>query len=153
MEKQQTFERRRPGAAVAMLAVLGLMAGAACGGSDGPRAEEPAPAADDSSEQVAMIPENRFIEIQHVFDRRRPFVSRCFSTAIDEGELTDDDRGYVTIGLVITEQGRASNVRVLESNLDSGVLHNCVLGQVRNWEFGSLPRPLEYSYSYQFETL
>jgi hypothetical protein len=137
---------------VAGAAALAL-AGAACGGSDGARAEQPGPAADDSDDRVAMIPEHRFVEIQHTFDRRRPFVSRCFSTAIDEGELTDDDRGYVTVGLVITAQGRASNVRVLESNLDSASLHSCIIGQVSNWEFGALPRALDYSYSYQFETL
>ena len=145
-------ERIRVNGAAAAVAFAVAFVAAACGGSDGPGAEEPAPPSEES-DRVAMVPEHRWVEIQHLFDRRRAMVSRCFSTAIDAGELTDDDRGYVTIMLQIDEQGRAQNARVEESTLDSQHLHGCILDHVRKWEFGSLPRTIEYSYSYQFETL
>jgi hypothetical protein len=150
MKKMHDPWRAARGAAWAVAVAAAV---AACGGKDGGGAREPAAAADEPYEPDVMIPEHRWVEIEHLFERRRPIISRCFSQAIDAGELSDDDTGYLTIGLTITEEGRAVDLEISESTLDSKHLHDCALTRVSEWDFGPLPRSTPYSFSYQLETL
>lgn len=139
----------------APLAFVVLAAGVAggCGGGD-PQPEEPQ-AAEEPGEPTedALIPQRRFVEIRQLFDRRRPATTRCYNAAIAQGELTEEDSGHVTVGMVITEEGRATELEILDAALASETLHECVMARIRQWNFGELPRPLDYSYSYHFETL
>ena len=145
--------KRKTGVGLAAAVALSL---AACGGDGGREAEEPetgggAAAQEPADEGDVLIPEEKFVEIQALFDRKQPIVSRCFPRAVEAGELPEDAVGYVTVGLVITRSGQPTNVRVLETSLQSELLNECVTGRVSKWDFTTLPKDLEYSYTYQFE--
>jgi outer membrane biosynthesis protein TonB len=98
-----------------------------------------------------LIPPEKLDEIKAQFDRKRDLVSRCYPQAIEAGELAKDAKGYVTVGVTIQPDGSARAVKVLEATLASQKLTSCVLDHVKRWTFTTLPRPLDYSYTYSFE--
>jgi hypothetical protein len=132
---------------------LGL---AACGGKDKP-AESPASASatseqgQDTGDEV-VGPET-MDEIRRALDRKRNVVARCLAPAIEAGELPKNARGRVTLGLVISPAGRATDVTVIKSSLDSEVLRSCVIERVQEIEFPTVPQPLPWSYTYGFEAV
>jgi hypothetical protein len=140
-----------------MLSLAFALTVVACGGSQGEQSTTPEPAdeemqaapADDGGD--VLIPEEKFTEIQSTFQRKEPIVARCYAAAIEAGELEKNAKGYFTVGLTITPDGSPTQIKVLETNLESSSLESCVLGHVKTWKLATLPRSLEYSYTYQFE--
>ncbi len=140
-------------AAATSLVLAGLFV-AACGGGSDPEPERPEPVAEEPDRRGdVLIPQRRFVEIRALFDRRRPDMTRCYSAAVGQGEIGRDEGGYVTVGLVISEEGRASDLHIYDSTFDSQFLFDCMFERIRQWNFGPLPRPLEYSYRYRFQAL
>ncbi|MBT8492625.1 MAG: AgmX/PglI C-terminal domain-containing protein [Deltaproteobacteria bacterium] len=129
----------------------------ACSGGE-KEAQEPAgggevtdePTEDGSSEEE-MIPVEKFDEIKRTFERKQIQVSRCFVAGVEAGEIQKNDKGTVTVGAVITPEGKAQNVRIVETTFKSPTLEKCVKETVAGWVFTTLPRELEYSYQYRLE--
>jgi hypothetical protein len=141
---------------LAKVAGLACLAQAiACGGSGKTspvRAGGPAMAASDPDDgDGIMVPPEKFDELNQVMSRRRPVVSRCFAAAIEDGKLDKNAKGTVTLGLVVKEDGSPREVRVLESTLKSGAVETCVVKEIARARFTTLPKPVEFSYTYQFE--
>lgn len=129
---------------------------AGCGGANKKTAQAPqATAQPDAGDDTgaSMIPQETLDEIKSTFNTEAGVVSHCFPKAVDAGELKPTDKGYVTVGLTITPDGRPSNLRVLDASLKSKTLQQCVLSHIRGWTFTKLPRSLPYSYTYSFERL
>lgn len=138
---------------------LAFVLAAACGGSQ-KAADEPV--VDDDEEEVAddeeedtgddvMVEPEKLEDLQRTMERRSPRVSRCYADALEAGELKPSDRGEVTVGLTVTESGKATNVRVLQSSIKSKMVEDCVLEEVRSARFTTLPKPVEFSYTYKLE--
>lgn len=144
-----TPRMRTPLLASALLALCS----AACGGKSKPATESPADseAAEPSSGDV-VGPET-MDEIRRSLDRKRNVVARCLAPAIDGGELPKNARGRMTLGFVISPAGRATDLKVIKSSLDSKLLTDCVLERVREIEFPTVPDPLPWSYTYGFEAV
>jgi len=132
---------------------------AACGGGQKGSTE---PSEDSSSGEVAagdgnedsesgMIPPEKFDEIKRTFERKQSQVSRCFVAGVDAGEIDKSDKGTVTIGATITQAGKASNVRILETTFKSSAMEQCIKDKVMSWVFTTLPQSLDYSYQYRLE--
>jgi len=135
--------------AAAVLAVL------ACGGAS--KRSETMPDDDDGETEVegdvddGMVAPERMDEIKSELDRKRSIVARCLTEAIDAKQAPRNARGRVTVEFVISPAGKAQNIKVVESSLESQMVQDCVMGHVRNIEFGALPKPLDWSYTYNFE--
>ncbi|HET6611033.1 MAG TPA: AgmX/PglI C-terminal domain-containing protein [Kofleriaceae bacterium] len=139
------------------IAGSGMVLMMACGGSHKPAAEGPPPSTEETEPaedpSQILIPPEKLDAIEATFTRHVSEVSRCFPKAVEAGELQATDKGYVTVGLTVTESGAPENVRAVEATLDSQVLKDCVTAEVSSWEFTTLPKPLDYSHTYVFERL
>jgi TonB family protein len=114
---------------------------------EGEAGEEP------SDEDEGMIGPERMDEIKALLDRRRTAAARCLTDVIDDGKLKQNARGRVAVSFTITEAGRVTDAKVVEDTLDSPELEACVLAKVQQIEFGELPRPLDWSYTFAFEAM
>jgi TonB family protein len=141
---------------LAIALIAGVAAGAACGGKskgatppsdvgDGEAAVD----GDDSNPN--MVPPERMDEIKALLDRKRTTIARCLPDAIDAGKAEKNARGRVTLEFVISPQGRATDIKVAQATLGSTAVQDCTKAHVATIEFGALPQPLEFSYTYSFE--
>jgi hypothetical protein len=143
-----------------LLMILSIVAFAACGGGDKKDAQEPASggggdevgeANEDGSSGDEMIPMEKMDEVNRTFERKQMQISRCFVAGVDAGEIEKNEKGSVTVGAVITPEGKAKNVRIVETNFKSPALEACVRETVSGWVFTTLPKEFETSYRYRLE--
>jgi len=151
-------------AARAALAAL-VATAAACGGKSSgptlpdetgdsdlpPSASEPEP--EPGSMGGVVVPPDTMDEIQRRFERKRTPVSRCLSAAVDAKELPKTVRGKITLNVVVMPTGRAGEIKVAKTTLDSPLLTECVIGKVREIIFPEVPKPFPTSYTYGFEAM
>jgi TonB family protein len=136
------------------LLIAGLVAG--CGGkhaestTTGGGTTGGEPVANQGGEQV---PPEKMDEINRNLERKRPVMSRCLGIAVDNKELPKNSRGKVTLEIVISPSGKADNVKVVRSSLESKTLNECLINHVKEISFPELPKPYETSYTYGFEAM
>ena len=92
-------------------------------------------------------------DIRRALDRKRNVVARCLTPAIDAGELPKNARGRMTLELVITPGGKATDIKVIKTSIDSKLVADCVIERVGEIEFPSVAEPLPWSYTYGFEAM
>jgi hypothetical protein len=110
-------------------------------------------AVDNSSNDpgVTMVTPETMDEIQRMFERKRPAVSRCLSMVIDNKDLPKGSRGKITLGLTIQPDGIPGDIKVIKASFESAPLTECVIGKVKEIQFPTVPGPYETSYTYAFE--
>jgi hypothetical protein len=128
----------------------------ACGGRSKPAATTPsgdddASAADDSGGD--LVPPERMDEITALLNRKRTAASRCLADAVNAGTVGKNARGHVALGFVIGADGHATDVKVTETSLNSPDVEACVIKKVEEIDFGALPKSLEWSFAYAFESM
>jgi len=148
---------------LAALSAAALAAAAGCGGKQaapivpdetGDSDLPPSGAEPESGELGGVIvPPDTMDEIQRRFERKRTPVSRCLSAAIDAKELPKNARGKVTLNVVVMPGGKAGEIKVAKTTLDSPHLTECVIGKVREIIFPEVPKPFPTSYTYGFEAM
>lgn len=136
-----------------------VMVLAACGGAD--KKEETLPDEGGGDEVVdegagdtgtdGMVPPERMDEIQRTLDRKRAVATRCLTDAIEAGDAPKNARGRVTLGFVISPAGKARDIEVLETSIESKQVQDCLVDLVGTIDFGELPRDVNWSYTYAFE--
>jgi TonB family protein len=141
------------------LSVLAVVSLAACGG--GGKKEDTTPdesgmgdeggGEDMSSGDGDMVPPEKMDAIQRTLDHRRDAASRCLTTAISEGKAEKNTRGKITVGMKITPDGRAKDVSIQKSSIESQAVQDCVVGVVQETVFDPLPKELDWSYTFAFE--
>lgn len=139
------------GLVIALPAVTG-----GCGGGD-KRAREPEPVepVDEVEEEPEpiQIPAEKYDEIARFFKRKNKFLNTCFTSAISAGEISKRGRARIAITLTITTQGKMKNPKVDSMEPDSPTLRDCIFEKMQRWTATTLPKPLEYSYTFGFDTL
>ncbi len=99
-----------------------------------------------------MCPPETLDRIKEVLDSKRLTVSRCLSDAVIAGQADKNARGQVTVDFVITPDGKATNVKVGSSTVKSKAVDDCVVGKVEAMAFPEVPKNLDWSYTYAFES-
>jgi hypothetical protein len=136
--------------------ILGMLVGAACGGGHG-KGGDTTPdegGGDDATEDdgsAGMVKAETLEEIQHSLDRKRTAATRCLTKAIDDGEAEKNATGKITLVFVISPAGRASDIKVEKSNIESQQFLHCVVDVVAGISFPELPQATDWSYTYAFE--
>jgi TonB family protein len=136
-------------AVVVMAVALG-----ACGGSDKKQVASPADDGavavdDDGGSDSVLIPEEKFDEINNVFDRKTSMISRCFVAGVDAGQVDKGQKGFVTVDVTVNTSGKPEKVRIIKTSFKSQALNDCVTDMVKGWVFtDSLPKPVETSHTY-----
>lgn len=118
------------------------------GGDDGEGWAEP-----DDGDDPSMIPPERMDEIKTILDRKRTAAARCLADAINADKIKKNARGHLALAFVINPAGKATRIEVLEDSLASPDLERCVIAKVEQIDFGPLPEPLDWSYTFAFESM
>lgn len=141
----------------ALLSASLVFAAAACGGKGSSAPTTPTGGGDeemvpeDSGGDV--VPPERMDEIKAQLDRKRTGAARCLADAVNAGKVPKNTAGHVALDFTISTSGAAQNVRVSETSIDNEDVQNCVKEKVEQIDFGALPQPLEWSYTYAFESM
>lgn len=139
------------------LLAMGLAATGCGGGSkqaEEPVAAEPVADEDEASGGDVMIPGEKLDAIQSFFERKNRIVAVCFSDAMESGEIPKKTREVrVTVHLTITEQGRPTRLSFTDATVSSPTLESCLREHVVRWTLPTLPKPLDYSYTFGFSAL
>jgi len=129
--------------------ILVFAVGTACGGAKSEQAAAPAaPAASGAAADPAA-----YAAVSDFFTKKRPFVSQCYGDAITNRELKEDAKGRIRLALRVQPSGKAENVRVVETTLNSKPVEDCVVKLVQNWTLPAPDRPLDFLYTYEFSNL
>lgn len=99
-----------------------------------------------------MCPPETLDRIKEALDSKRVTMSRCLSDAVSAGEAQKSAKGAVTVQFVITPSGQAENVRVGNSTVGSKAVDQCVIAKVGQIAFPTVPKNLDWSYTYAFES-
>jgi len=139
---------------------VGIAILCACGGSkkkddttSGVTIDPNATSGDTTDRSASMVPPEKMDEIVRLLDRKRPTVSRCLTMVVDNQELPKGSRGKMTLGITISAAGKATDVKVIKTSLESKSLETCVIGKVQEIQFPDLPKAYETTYAYAFEAI
>ena len=106
---------------------------------------------EEEEEEEELIPEEKFDEIRNTFERKSSTVARCFPLAVEAGEVDQEARIKVSVGLVIQRDGSPSKIKIIGSSKRSETLESCIIESLGRWEFTTLPKPLPYSYGFKLQ--
>jgi TonB family protein len=99
-----------------------------------------------------MCPPETLDRIKEALDAKRVVMSRCLSDAVSAGSAEKTARGQVTVNFVITPDGHATHVKVGKSTVGSKAVDECVIAKVEQIAFPEVPKNLDWSYTYGFES-
>lgn len=142
--------------------LLGMVATMfACGGKKGgSTTPEPDPLAGgertdlpNNNDPSNVVSAETMDEIQRMFQRKGPAVSRCLAFAVDNKELPKNSRGKVTLEVTITTSGSAGEIKVLKATLESKSLTECIVSKVKEIQFPAVPKSHPTTYTYAFEAM
>jgi hypothetical protein len=114
------------------------------------RLQETDPEYEDADD--VLVPPEAFDEIDRELRRRSPAVSRCFAALLEDDKLPKAAKGRVIVAMKISAQGKAQDVHVLPaSTIRHDELDECVIKEVRAARLPTLPKMIDFSYTYQLE--
>ena len=143
-----------PALVASTLCLLGGALGACGGGGKSSGDTTPTTSEATPSDSGGTVVTNETMDdIRRALDRKRNVVARCLTPAIDAGELPKNARGRMTLELVITPGGKATDIKVIKTSIDSKLVADCVIERVGEIEFPSVAEPLPWSYTYGFEAM
>jgi hypothetical protein len=141
------------------MVVVTAMLLAACGGkkeSNEPKMNDGTlggPHQDAPDQSGRMVSPEKMDEITRLLQRKSNIISKCLSKAVDNKELPKNSRGKITLDIKISMAGKADQVKVIKASLDSPMLHECVVGHVKEIQFPELPTTFPTSHTYAFEAM
>jgi hypothetical protein len=119
--------------------------------SDGPKQEprytiikNPEPEVEQSG-----IPADKQEEIQLVLKQREPSVRKCYQDVLNDKH----DRGFqgtVTVLIHFEPPGKATDVRVIGSTLNSPEVEGCLAAQLKAFEYPELQQGGDFQHEYMF---
>jgi hypothetical protein len=129
----------------------------ACGGGGKKQVNEPtgddtSTGDGDSGGGDVMVSPEKMDEINTRLDRRRNAVARCLTDAQIAGNAPKVAHGKMTVEFVVSPAGKAENIKIAKSTMDNGVVQNCVIQKVGETAFPELPKSLEWSYTFSFQS-
>ena len=138
---------------------LVLTLAAACGGKSKSADTTPSGGGDDATAEDGddsggdLVPPERMDEITALLNRKRTAASRCLADAVNAGSIGKNARGHVALAFVIGADGHATDLKVTETSLDNEGVEACVMKKVKEIDFGPLPKALEWSFAFAFESM
>lgn len=141
------------------LIVVASLAAAACGSKNkndtneggGATIDTNATSGDPTDRSGSMVPPEKMEEVNSALLRKNAIISRCLSTAVENGTVPKGTHGKVTVELSISPAGQATKVDVIKSSIESKEVQGCVIKHVQEIAFPQLPKDYETSYTYAME--
>lgn len=137
-----------------------VLAAAACGGKTKNDAQESgggatidpnATSADTTDRSGTMVGPEKMDQVNRALSRKQMIVSRCLADAVEAGHAPKNSHGKVTLEIVISPQGQATTVKVINSTIEAQQVQDCVKEKVQEIAFPELPKQIETSFTYAME--
>ncbi len=106
---------------------------------------------DPSDHSGNMIPPEKMDEIQQDLKRKQMIISRCLADAVEAGDAKKNTHGKVTVELTVSTAGRAQNVKIAKSDIQTQSVLDCTKKHVEDIEFPQIPKQYETSFTYAME--
>ena len=106
---------------------------------------------DPSDHSGSMIPPEKMDEVQNDLKRKQMIISRCLADAVEAGEAKKNTHGKITLELTVSTSGKAENVKVVKTDIETQSVQECTKKHVQDIEFPQLPKPYETSFTYAME--
>lgn len=142
------------------IALVLTLATAACGGKSKPADTTPSGGGGDDTSEAGggddggdLVPPERMDEITSMLNRKRTAAARCLADAVNAGKIGKNAHGHVAVEFVIGTDGHATGLRVAETSIDNEDVEACVMKKIEEIDFGPLPKSLEWSYAFAFESM
>jgi hypothetical protein len=142
------------------LIVVAVLALAACGSKNkngandeggGATIDTHATTGDPTDRSGEQVPPEKMEEVNSALLRKNAIISRCLSTAVENGTVPKGTHGKITVELSISPAGSATKVDVIKSTIESKEVQGCVKKHVEEIAFPQLPKDYETSYTYAME--
>ena len=141
-----------------MKKILLLAALTACGGHkstpndpSGPSVMGVQDKGDPTDRSGNMIPPEKMDEVQNDLKRKEMIISRCLADAVEAGDAKHNTHGKVTVELTVSSSGKAENVKIAKSDIQTQSVLDCTKKHVEDIEFPQLPKNFETSFTYAME--
>ena len=142
------------------IAVMGLGAGLGALGCGGHKPAPAAPTGGDDTGDVSeappadtgMCPPETMDRIKEILASKRLTMSGCLSEAIADGKAGKDAKGEVVLDFKISPDGSPHAIKVTRSTVKSKDVEDCVVAKLSKVAFPEVPRDLDWSYTYAFES-
>jgi hypothetical protein len=103
-----------------------------------------------STVDPSAVSQEKLDELNQFFYRKMgPLQYRCYN---DEVERTHKKyEGNLSLSLIVRPGGRATDVKVIGSTLNSPEIERCVVDEIKQWGWPDVPGPAPYTGSINFK--
>ena len=105
--------------------------------------------ADRAPEQGGISPDKQ-AEIQLLLQQRNPSTLKCYNDVLAE-KHDRAFKGHVAVMITLSPAGQATDVSIVNSNLNSKEVTDCLIGKIKEFEFPQLEHGGSMQYVYHFE--
>jgi hypothetical protein len=105
---------------------------------------------EDKAAETGGIPPDKQMEIQLLLQQRNPSTLKCYNDVLAE-KHDRAFKGHVAVMITLTPSGQASDVSIVNSNLNSKEVTDCLIAKLKEFEFPTLEHGGAMQYVYHFE--
>jgi hypothetical protein len=105
---------------------------------------------EDRAPETGGIPPDKQAEIQLLLQQRNPSTLKCYNDVLAE-KHDRAFKGHVAVMLTLTPSGQASDVSIVNSNLNSKEVTDCLIAKLKEFEYPTLDHGGTMQYVYHFE--
>ncbi|MES1165560.1 MAG: AgmX/PglI C-terminal domain-containing protein [Verrucomicrobiota bacterium] len=105
---------------------------------------------EDKAPETGGISPDKQAEIQLLLQQRNPSTLKCYNDVLAE-KHDRAFKGHVAVLITLEPSGKAADVSIVNSNLNSKEVHDCLIAKIKEFEFPQLEHGGSMQYVYHFE--
>ncbi len=105
--------------------------------------------AEKAPDQGGIAPDKQ-AEIQLLLQQRNPSTLKCYNDVLAE-KHDRAFKGHVAVMITLSPSGQATDVSIVNSNLNSKEVTDCLIAKIKEFEFPQLEHGGSMQYVYRFE--
>ena len=107
------------------------------------------PNSERAAETGGIAPDKQ-AEIQLLLQQRNPSTLKCYNDVLAE-KHDRAFKGHVAVLITLEPTGKASDVSIVNSSLNSKEVHDCLIAKIKEFDFPEIEHPGSMQYVYHFE--
>lgn len=135
---------------LAAAGAVSFMAACATGSSGGGEERVRVVRNEERAAETGGIAPDKQAEIQLLLQQRNPSTLKCYNDVLAE-KHDRAFKGHVAVLISLEPSGRASDVSIVNSNLNSKEVHDCLIAKIKEFEFPQIEHAGSMQYVYHFE--
>lgn len=100
--------------------------------------------------ETGGIAPDKQAEIQLLLQQRNPSTLKCYNDVLAE-KHDRAFKGHVAVMITLSSSGKATDVSIVNSNLNSKEVTDCLIAKIKEFEFPQLEHGGSMQYVYHFE--